>query len=535
MRFVSRKLKAIFAIVVLLPFISVGYGQSDREKAVEHPLECAYYLLTKDKFDSDFGYSPTQTFFRVGWFDRGIAAASIDDEFNFRAGSLLSLGVDQAKSGDPEVARRIADLVFDEFVRDIENPSNHEVAALAELLALTSQPDKLDSLIDRVDADNRIRPLTGAARAFTVRRQRSLALALLDSVVSLPNGSVDTENGHLLLDVADLYSKNGRQDRAIEALRWVRTVFSEDEDTHIKEALYRRFYLLGSRTEATAIWKSISAPERLDYRLLRSSVLIEAKERQTAEGILDGIKQSEFSRYPYGQDVVKQYLLLGRVAKAESVADRISTKPDSYDQQDGYMQIADHYIAAKNGRDARRVLEKAFGKARKIEFVHLPQHSVGASPGSRKSIFLREIAERFQKLGALSKALVVLRTLNDEHPYARELLAASLGNFANTTPPKLPRKLVLDLLAESLAIARKVDGDVEEVQIMAAHAEVLAKFRDRNGATNKLAELLESRTGEYLEGYALLLAGEVFEKYKLPLNNRLQSALTVILEKHELA
>lgn len=530
-----RKLDQVL-LAALLALLSISVSaQTERDKAVTHPLESAYFLLTKEAFESDYGYSPTMVLFKVGWYERGITAAGIDDEFSFRSGSLLALGLQQIKGGDPEVARRIADLVFDEFIRDVDNPSEHEVAALSELLVLTSQPEKLHSLIDKLEPEQRARPLIHAAAAYTFRRETSSALDLLDSVLSLPKEAIDTENGHLLLDVANLYSKSDEKARAIEVLRRLRTLAADKEkDTQFKEALYRRFYLLGSRSEALEIWKSVPFPERIDYRLLRSSVFIEAKQAPKAEAILDSIKQSEFSRYPYGSDVVKQYLLLGRVQKAESVADRISTKPDNYDQQGGYMQIADHFSSAKKFRDARRVLEKAYGKAKAIPFEHLPQHSVGASSGSRKSIFLREISERFQKLGDLRRALEVLRALDDKHEYARELFAASLGKFANENARKLPRKQVFELLNEALSIATKSDSDPEEVQIMAAQAEVLAKLGDRNGATEKLAELLQKRTGEYLEGYALLLAGEIFEKYKLPRSDRLRFALSEILEEHDL-
>jgi tetratricopeptide (TPR) repeat protein len=522
----------LFFLIVVVAYLAVpAAAQPDREKAVTHPLDCAYYLLTKDSLESTYSDSLTRTLFRVGRYDEGLAVSAVDDDLPSRWPGLISIGLDQAKAGDWEVARQIADSAFDNFLSE-DNLSFPDVAALAQLLAVTSRRGKIQKLIERSEPGQRLALLRFVAGAYTAKGDRSSALWALDQVLVLPEEAIDNENDHYLIDIADLYSRNGQTSRAIQVLRRLWTAVREPDDERLNKPLYRRLYLYGLKPEALSVWKTVPDPDAIENRLFLSSVLIDNREHVRAETILKGVKKSELETYSYGRQVVKQWLRLSKPKVAENAADLMSDEADHYDQQNAYIQIADFYLASKSPASARTILDKAFAKARTIKFEHRAPDSIGASSGSRKNIYLREIRERWQKMGDLSKALETIRAIADPHPMAQEILVASLARFARNNSRKLPRKQVVDLLTEAVYITR-ADSDDVEVQIMADYAEALAKLRDRVGATDKLAELLEGRKGEYLEGYALLLSGEVFEKYKLPLTDRLRTALSAILDEHD--
>ena len=528
-------MKTQVAIIALFFFAGLAIAQPDRDTAVGHPLDCAFYLLSKDSLEDGDGLSLTYVFFKAGRYDDALRASKFDDDFTSGGGGLLSFALERSNAGDLENARPFAEAGFKELRADPEAYLGSALTNVFKLLLDLSDSNRIAEVFELGGEERRFEMLVALAAAHSRLQKHTMVTQVLDEAMRLPDSSLDLETApRSLLAASSMYRNAGSRDRSQAALdRLVRIVEKPDSGLDLYDQLFRHHYLVGNKTRAMKYWDRVQDNDDVSKRRFFSSVLIEAKESQKAEAILDGIKQPEFSRYPSGGDVVKQYLLLKRTAKAESVVDRITADPDNYDQQDGYMQIADHYIAGKNSRDARRILDKAFGEARKIEFVHLPQHSVGASPGSRKSIFLRDISERFQKLGDLSKALDALRALDDDHPYAEELLARDLAKFANDNARKLQKKQVFELMNEALAIARKVDADEDEVQIMVHFAEALAKLRDRDGAADKLAELLESPNGMSNSGYALLLAGEVFEKYKLSASDRLRTALTAILDEHD--
>jgi hypothetical protein len=530
-KFPMRVLTA-FLIAIVLAAVSAR-AQDLREKALTHPLDTAYYLLTKDDLDSTAGYPITRALFEAGRFDQALAASKIDDNFHSDTVMLIAEGLRQAKAGDPAVAVRISDRVFEEFLNDDSYKSEHEAASLAELLVVTSQLTKLRVLIDKLEPEQRVGVLTRAALAASDRGQKTSALALLDEVFSLPDDSVDSENDYHLARIAELYLKNGQRERSVSILRRLSVLFADRDDEGIDRFLYRQFYLLGLRSDAANVWKRLKEPNDIRNRLVQVTTLIENRELQSAESILRGVKQDELEEYMVGREIVDLWLKLGKPKVAEDLTVRMSGKPDNYDQQQSFIKIVDHYLRNKDRASARVVLGKAFARVRTIKFEHQPQDSIGASTGSRKGIYLREIRSRYEKLGDLTQALETIRAIDDPHTMAKEYLAAGLARFARDHARKLPRKQVFDLLNESAKIAKETDADTEEVQIYADYAETLAKLRDRDGATNKLAELLEQRKGEYLEGYALIAAAEVFEKYRLPLTDRMRKALSAILDEHD--
>src|SRR5690606_6209461 len=142
--------------------------------------------------------------------------------------------------------------------------------------------------------------------------------------------------------------------KAIRALEMLEERLSllEGDDQYFD--LFRRYYLLGLKTKAWSIFNKIADREDVHTRLKLSAVLIESKEAADAESILAKIRQPELQTSFVGREVVKQLLQLGKPERAETMADKISSDPDSYDQQVAYMQLADYYIKANNYTQARR-------------------------------------------------------------------------------------------------------------------------------------------------------------------------------------
>src|SRR5690606_24454304 len=108
-------MKKIFATFIWLCLaVSAAPAQDLRLKAETDPLDCAYYLLTKDSLEDTVGSSLTGYLFAAGRHEDALRVFKLDPNFHFRIWELSIWGIERVKAGDYQTARKISDAAFDD-------------------------------------------------------------------------------------------------------------------------------------------------------------------------------------------------------------------------------------------------------------------------------------------------------------------------------------------------------------------------------------------------------------------------------------
>jgi hypothetical protein len=481
------------------------------------------------------GASLSRRFFELGRYDEAFNTIKSDQNIYFSTDTLVSFGMERAKAGDLRTARRFAIASLDLIKNELGSWDTKSLAGHIKLFVLLSNTAGIQIILDSRDEDERFESLVYLAAAYADTNNRELALNTLDKALDLPDPLTNNDIGELLVDAVKIYSNLQSRPRALRALALLQEMLLRSgADNHLYLDLFRHLRKLGEFDGADAALNRLDAKDEGTTKVTVIAILLESGSKLRAEEMLSKITSKDIQTYGIGRKVVELQLRLGKFQLAEATAEAISDGPDSYDQQSAYMQIADHYISEKKPAFAKKIIGRAFQKARQIQFAHDGMQSVGASEGSRKSIYLRSIAKRYKELGFLDQALDALANIYAEHGYAKELYAESIAEFVLANAKALPQKRANELLDRALAVAEAIDEDSTIINVRSAQAELFSIYGDKAKAANALAEVLEKQRGEYLEGYALISTGTVFHKYGLTLTDRLSVSLSKILEDYDL-
>ena len=517
-------------LVSVVACVSMASAQTLREKAETNPLDCAIYLATKNDLEGASGLSLTRILYQVGRFDDTITVGAFE-RMSFK--ELSHLGLERLAAGDKISARKFADAAFNYYEADHSGWRASDFSGLIELLIATGRSADAQQIADAEEdtADQANHRLQIAEARFNLGDRQGSAKAL--ERISLS----DFDHSRDLFRLSDLYTKLGSRSQSLDVLTKIEAAVGlndqDDDPDHIRLQLAKRYYSLGDEEKGKASWGFISDANEARYRIQLAEILAESGNRTTALKILDGIDPSELSQDWNGGAVVKQFLKLGRLDQAWKAAIATSAEFDDYTQQSAFMDVADHYIKAKNTKRASEVLDYAFQRARKVVFEHRAEDSVGASSGSRKATYLKEIAERYLRLDRLDRAYTVLIAIDADHWRAREHLAYNLAKFASASAKKLPLARIKELFAHAVKVIKEADEEIEEALIRLEFAEAYATIGENDVAIEIIAEQLERFADDYGEGHILVRSGEIFEKFKLKSNIRLRSSLVAILEAHE--
>ncbi len=238
---------------------------------------------------------------------------------------------------------------------------------------------------------------------------------------------------------------------------------------------------------------------------------------------------------PGRQELVKAYSKLNDIENAIQTAKNISLEDDSYDQQGALMSIADKFIESGKNDAALGILDLAFQKARRVGETHRTQDSNGASPLTRKIIYLRNIQDRYLKLKRFDKIQQLFGVFKTRHEFIKNFLAESYLTLAEAQLKTLPVKKLNELLvhAQNSAAGSKDDDDgYAQIKTAIDVADIYAKLGNRSKAVELLTNSVKLANEEefWSLGQVLVSAGRVFAENNLKATPQMKKLLGQIMK-----
>jgi hypothetical protein len=514
-------------IFCLLSFVLINNTLANdlRKKAEENPLDCAFYLLTKEEnlspYDSNKLVRAYLELKRIKDISRTIELFDNDEaKFNELIGYVHLLIIENRKAE--------ASILADKAILLLKNRNDSWIIDLiavfiADLVELNRSVEAIKIIEDTEDKLDKTKLSIKLAEAFLNTNQTEKALK------SLPAWT-EAECDEQKLKIIELYAKL----KQFEKLEKTLAEFEQTAFVGMEEGIARsnkRFTLLpiinaslalGKIDHALALWRQHGDE---DYSIWLIESLLEFGYREKAAPYFLEIEANPELLGRNGKDLVKIYLQLGEIDTAISTAKKMSDDVDSYWQQNSFIRIADRFVKDGEVEKAIAILNFGFQRARKVKFEDYAGSSIGASPASRKTIYLRNIANRFLDLKHFDKALTVINAVEDEN------LRISLHTeFARRQIKTLPKNKIFEILSANQKAVEKMGIDYQEQKNLIA----IAVAYGEAGAINKANEifaavLLEaSESNLYLNDF-LAAIGLEMEKHNWQADAKLKSALKKIV------
>ena len=529
-------MRKAWILVALLIFTAASVRAADwRKRAEESPLDCAFYTLLQDdgrrRTDVE---SVAQGYFELGRYADVFAAIGLlkdqdDQAALFNVFSTLLLTENKKSEANRFLTEAVKRLSVKDYpdervlVQIVENLIELDRADEAMNIARTFAGELEDNDVSLAIAAKLIKiGQTEKARVFVAR----------------PFFRHASESLEARAKAALIYAKLKQADRAREMLEELKqTAFSGANEMEIGNRRRRVLPVLidvhlelGEIEKAFELWNRHGDREDF-YEFARfADDLVLYGQTEKALPLLVEMRADKEQMSRDGSSIVKSYLKIGDVETAVVVAKSISGDDDNSAQQSAFMALADYFVAGGRTDAALDMLDFAFRRAAKIVFAHEPMQSIGASAGSLKIIYLRNIFERLLKLRRFEKAFEVINATGSDHWMAKEFIVESLHAFIKPQIKTLPRKQI-DALLRRIQTTFTAADEYYGINAKLLAADVYAQLGEKRKAVELLARVLEEgRESCCYEDHFLIAAGIVFERNRLKADANIRKALLEFLE-----
>lgn len=489
------------------------------KRAQEHPLDFAFYLITKGN-DDRHAEAMANAFFEVGRFDDAARGIEIENNehtkinwFAFRARLL-----DERQNA--EKTRLYVDQALKLIKLENVDADKEAALALAELLIKFNRTHEAVQLLE--NADRREAVLIGIVREFIKAHKTAAALKLLPPLA-------DIEADDDKAEIIELYARLKQTEKTdkmlaeFEPAAFVNTPVYHNQ-RFILFPLINANLALGRRDHAVELWEQYGEKDDGYGWIKFIGALIEFGHREKANVYLAQVAADSEILKSEGSDVVAAYLKLGDIEKAAALAKTMTVEFDSHEQQAGLMHVADHFIADSKTDAAANVLDFALRRASKVVFQHEDLQSTSA--GTHKRMYLHNIYRRYMKIGQYSKARAAIDAIGSEHWIAQEFVMQSLFDFLKQRAKKLPRRETEIMLKRMQNSFTERDDDYQRSQAKLFAAEIYARLGEKQKAAALLARVIREGKESCCHEFEFLLgAGKVFELYKLEPDANIKKAL----------
>lgn len=496
-----------------------------------NPLDCAIYLtsIDKDAIDED---RLADALFEVGRYSDFLQLAKQEENTYSRFSLLAAYGQKLLDAGNKRVAISLVQNAY-EVLKNDEDWSHRDAKILLSAFIRLNKDAEVREMIDNQsdDEDKAILILVAAETYLKIgRKAEAIKWLTMADAAQTAYKQID-----YLFIIADLYQKLGMNSEALSELKAIALRAEQETDLEIRNYIILQtipvYVKLREWQIADKYWNEYGDHASFIEIFRYAAALSHSAKKEDAtkyllllENDADGLRYS-------GRELVQFYIDNQQIEKAEGIAKLISTENDSYEQQMAFMSVADIYIRSGNRPKAIEILDHAFERARQIVYSHRTQDSIGASPGSRKGIFLREISKRFIEMRLYDQAVTVAIAIEADHHGARESLATNLVAFAKLRARALPKTQVPSLIARATELVK--DSDYYSLDIKVRSAEVYAILNERRKATDLLGEVILAGIDSCCyEDDFLIASGQIFDRYKLQTTPNMQAALLAVIEKH---
>jgi hypothetical protein len=522
--------KAAYFLLAVALFANVSlFAQTVPEKATENPLDCALYLLAKDKDAVDTDFLP-EKLIKLGRLDDALAVIESEENSYSKVRLLAAAGKQLLDSNKLEEADRMLTEALN-ILRAEDEWEGGEIRHLAlNLLRADREAEALEILEHQEDEEDKALLMIFLAETYSDLGQKEASEKLLDEAFAqrriLNRGYLD------YLIVISL--KNGGARKTADFLRQTEdTLLLIDDLDERNRAIFNLifFYFKNNQKEkAFELWDEFSDKEDSKESLRLVLQLFKNKDTANAAALFKKIRLNKEKSGYYGENLVQVYLKFNDLKSALKVAREMSGEVDNERQQSALMFIADKLIEDKKTTEALNVLDLAFQRAGKVAEEHLAEQSIGASPLTRKVQYLRKIKERYFKLNRFEQGLGVLSVLKIRDSHYQDFYAETLIDFVGKQFKTLPRKKIDELLTKAENIFDEDEDDTRR-QATVFIAEIYARLGDKPKAVKLLTKVLnEAVEKDYRKDYLLIAAGKVFEEYKLKADDDLRNVLRKFID-----
>ncbi len=522
-----KKQFLLLGIFLLLSNFVLAGNDLLRDKVEQSPLDCANYLLANkdERIRTD---SLAWAFFRAKRYDDALGLIERQDKIEL----LIPFAAELFKKGDTKNAEKFVRKALEAWKKDKDDlPGTH---LLIPILIYTDRADIAAQIVAQEDfGENKVRQLLAAAEASQKAGQKDNALKYLQELIG------HFENIDWLSDrlkIAGIFYELGENDKALEVFERIEASAAEKTDAadrhNIYSSLTESYLRVAQQEKAHKLWATLAALDEPYFIFPYASALISSGSVADGRDYLSQLEAHRVFLEVNGDQIVSVYLELNDVTNAYRVARKISAEDDSYHQQKALMLVADKFIADGKKDAALEVLSYAFQKARRVGETHRTQDSNGASPLTRKIIYLRQLKERYLRLKRFDKISDLLAAFKVRHDFISEFTAQTLLDLAVAGSPTLPRKNVLALFSKAQKAIGESSSAYDENELAVAEIDAYAKIGEKTRALGSLARMLgrlHADDSSYLDDF-LLRAGEVFEENKLMADGPLKKILREIAE-----
>jgi hypothetical protein len=528
-----KKTSRLFAAFVLaLAALSPAFAAVDlRQKAETNPLDCVLYLLSKGReFQLN---SPSDVFFKVGRYDD--ARRALETE-NFRKFEYLAVfGKELADAKKIDEANKFLTQALDVLRAGDDWEYGNEMHVLVSTLLKLNRSAEAFEVVEHLDEENKSKIFITVAEAYFDLRQKEKSVKYLRAAAQF---SFTSENYPEFVRISNLFLKLQLKDEALSVWKQYEADAAQIDDEERRRGAFLRlmpvYRRMGEREKALEIWErhgdKTDAKDILSFAVL----LVENGETEKARASLlqAEASASELDNFE-GERLVTFYLKLNDVENAVRIAKKMSDEVDSRYQQLALMSIADGFIGAGANASALEILNYAQARARQVEEEHRPEDSMGASPLTRKFLYLRQIRDRFLKLKRYDRALQTANSFATKTRYSRNFLAETFLEIARRRAQAFPRRSLDELVAEAQQTIEEGD-EYEAIEIKLLAAETLVATGEKTKAVELLAgALAEAKESCCYEDNFLLSVGRIFEQHKLKADANMKKVLRQFIAEVE--
>lgn len=508
------------------------FAQKPQLIAESNPLETALYLLTIDKNTSKGFEELANVFFEVGEYEKTLKCLEFESDDSSKIYLLSQYSNKLLEKNKLKATNMFLDEAL-KLLKNIEDSEWQEFFVHSMSYSLTKLGREKDALeiYSRQDVYlYKMSVLNNIGQAFLEKGDKTKALYYYNK--SSKFLKKDSEGWSEAMQIGKAFVILDLPTKAFEIAKDLEKTLDSTEDNLNQLFAVSSIYLkLGKVEETELLWRKHSDLDYFGNVNLLAELLFDSGNSHRALKYLHKIASSNNALKTNDADLVKRFIQVKDIEFAKTLALNMSIENDDYQQQMALIAVADSYIKTSEKSEALKILDFAFQKAKKIEYLHLTEQSIGASPGSRKEIYLKNIYERLMQLGEYEIALQTLYVINSNHSLAKEFLAERLVDFASRQIDVLPKKEIDKILAEATEIAGN-DEDYFLINFKLQFAEFYLKQKSKDKSVDLIAEVLSmAKDSCCSQDDFLLKAGKLFTIHNLKANQKLKNILRKIIKE----
>lgn len=526
-------------LIIVLTLAAIASGQDLRTRALESPLDCAYYVFAKDPTKTSSN-SVAAALVRADRDDDALAVMQLESWPYWRYSGFVLLA--KMLIDRHELAR--AKPFVDGAMSALSELDwwDRDLGKFFEVLVSGRYYDRISAIAAHADRWDRTfvpHHLYSIAESYARHGQKQRAIDFLHRAEEALTQDL---NLGLQVSIAELYLRIGERDQALRVVGAINERLRTDpgdnqflsyEQYESRLGMIRVLFLAGADRDAREIMRQLSEWTSSETSFSIAKSLAAAGHREEARALLQQVEaDSDFVSGFEGRDLVEAYLNLNDMEGARRVVAIKANEDLNRSQQEAFMRLVDGLIAKKDFSSAVRILDQALAKAGILPPASGdPLVELYASPREMQMDSLREIVTRCIQLARFDRAVQALQIVKGNDYSARNFRGRAWTELAAAVRGTKSCEQTLEFLHRAETEFDETDGAPNTLLFEVAR--VNAQIGDSERALDLMTELLryEPADDPFYTGIVLVMTGELLTDLKLRPNDPLKATLRGIVEK----